>query len=93
MVLRNITVESRRDEYESGLAAIQTARYILVPSVRSSEVSFARSDIISICFNGETQSWPQLIASRDHEVSNEQEYYSLRADSIEHLWARSDAVI
>lgn len=82
-MLHITTVEAGRDEYENGLAELQTARDIEVTSVQASEASFARSDTMHICVNGETQYWPQRIASSYHEVSNKQEHYSLREDLIE----------
>lgn len=54
VVLRNMTVEAQRDEYESGFAELQTCRDIEVTSTRAGEVIFARSDTMPISLNGET---------------------------------------
>lgn len=81
-------VEYRRDDYESGMADLQTLEDNDVRTVYVTRISFSTECTMPIEACSVTTTWAQRVAAREREVYNDEEHHRLCLDLIEHLWSR-----
>ena len=87
VILHNMVVETRRDDYNSGMNEMVFTDEPAVQSVRVDKIRCGADNIMPIV-SGTTDTWVQRVAERYHEVSNDVEHHRLKVDLIDHLWNR-----